>query len=48
MRQLARWSGPLSREEAAASIEAYLRRRSGALARAIEEDLLGTPPADED
>jgi hypothetical protein len=48
MRQLARWSGPLSREEAAAIIEAYLRRRSGALARAIEEDLLGTPPADED
>jgi hypothetical protein len=47
MRQLARWSGPLSRNEAAAIIEAYLGRRTGALARAIEDDLLGTPPADE-
>jgi hypothetical protein len=48
MRQLARWSGPLSADEAAAIIEAHLGRRTGAMAAAIEEDLLQTPPADED
>lgn len=47
MRQLARWSGPLSGDEAAAIVQAYLGRRTGAVAAAIEHDLLGTPPAEE-
>lgn len=47
MRQLARWSGPLSGDEAAAIVEAYLGTTSGSTARAIEERLLTTPPAHE-
>jgi hypothetical protein len=47
MRQLARWSGPLSAEEAAAILEAYLATASGPAARALEEALLTTPPARE-
>ncbi len=47
MGQFARWAGPLSREEAAAIVEAYLGSTTGSAARAIERALLTTPPAEQ-
>jgi len=46
IRQLARWTGPLSKEEAEIILRGYLGEVTGRGARAIQEALLTTPPAE--
>jgi hypothetical protein len=46
MRQLARWTGPLTQPEAALIVSAYLGNDQGRLASALQEILLTTPPAE--
>ena len=46
IRQLARWTGPLGKEEAEIILRGYLGELAGKGARAIEQALLTTPPAD--
>jgi len=46
IRQLARWTGPLSEEEAEIILRGYLGRVEGKGARAMEKALLTTPPAE--
>lgn len=45
MRQLARWSGPLTREEAGAIVARYFGGPGGRMADLVEEALLTTEPA---
>ena len=46
IRQLARWTGPLSKEEAEIILRGYLGKVEGRGTRAIEQALLTTPPAE--
>jgi len=46
IRQLARWTGPLSKEETEIILRAYLGDMEGRGGRAIEQALLTTPPAE--